>query len=453
MSLQNNTTGLESILETVNALPEATAPPVLEALAVTPSTQQQSITPPDGVDGYNSVNVEAVTASIDPNIVPENIAKDEVILGVVGTHEGGRAPVEEKDVCLFDYDGTLLYSYTVEEVQALTELPEPPEHEGLVFDGWNWTLEELKGLNGPMDVGAYYDTFDGRMRLYITVDDPENMPITMGYANYDYNVDWGDGSISTIGETHEHTYVAPGDYVVTLWCDDSTKFLFNTFCSGKHPSKCTLRKLEVGSMCERIWSGSFASCHNLEVFAHTGAVSIYSTSFNYTGLTIYIAERDAVLSSQTIRNVPIKHILFSPITTTIGNYFHDSSPVPMRRVCIPPSLTNIGNGFEYSTKVNNVTIPEDITTLNAWFLRNCDALTTIIVPAGVTSIGDYSFYDCESLCEVRMLPTIPPTLGGTNAFKGGYADRIIYVPVGSLEAYQTATNWSAYASQMREEGT
>ena len=62
---------------------------VLDTLSVTPSTQAQSITPPAGTDGYNSVYVSAVDASIDSNIVAGNIKSGVNILGVVGTYSGG----------------------------------------------------------------------------------------------------------------------------------------------------------------------------------------------------------------------------------------------------------------------------------------------------------------------------------------------------------------------------
>ena len=69
---------------------------------------------------------------------------------------GGGTPVsvEEKDVNFYDYDGTRLYSYTLAEVQALTELPELPSHDGLICQGWNWTLADIKAENKETDVGA-----------------------------------------------------------------------------------------------------------------------------------------------------------------------------------------------------------------------------------------------------------------------------------------------------------
>ena len=57
-------------------------------LTITPSTTSQVIETTAGADGYAPITVEAVTASIDPNIIPENIKLGVTILGVTGTYEG-----------------------------------------------------------------------------------------------------------------------------------------------------------------------------------------------------------------------------------------------------------------------------------------------------------------------------------------------------------------------------
>jgi hypothetical protein len=49
--------------------------------------------------------------------------------------------------------------------------------------------------------------------------------------------------------------------------------------------------------------------------------------------------------------------------------------------------------------------------------------------------------------EYHILPTTPPT-AGTTIFNYIPSDCIIYVPKGHLTDYQTATNWSTYASYM-----
>ncbi len=66
---------------------------------VEPSMIQQVVTPDVGYDALLQVIVKAVTASIDPNILPKNIKKNISILGVTGTLEEGE---EQK---WFDFSG------------------------------------------------------------------------------------------------------------------------------------------------------------------------------------------------------------------------------------------------------------------------------------------------------------------------------------------------------------
>lgn len=60
----------------------------IEEITITPSTTAQVIETTSGTDGYAPINVEAVTASIDPNLIPENIKSGVTILGVTGTYSG-----------------------------------------------------------------------------------------------------------------------------------------------------------------------------------------------------------------------------------------------------------------------------------------------------------------------------------------------------------------------------
>lgn len=60
---------------------------LLSTLTVTPSQTAQTISPTGGIDGWDTVNVSAVTSSIDNNIISSNIKKNVVILGCTGSLE------------------------------------------------------------------------------------------------------------------------------------------------------------------------------------------------------------------------------------------------------------------------------------------------------------------------------------------------------------------------------
>ena len=62
------------------------ADPVLESLTVTPTGETFTVTPDDGVDGFNRVTVDG-----DYNLTPENIAEGITIYGVEGTLKIGAA--------------------------------------------------------------------------------------------------------------------------------------------------------------------------------------------------------------------------------------------------------------------------------------------------------------------------------------------------------------------------
>ena len=106
---------------------------------------------------------------------------------------------------------------------------------------------------------------------------------------------------------------------------------------------------------------------------------------------------------------------------------------------------------EYSEAVKAIRIGSGVTSIGGGAFSGCYALQSITIPSGVTSIGTSAFYNCYAVEEYHILPTTPPTLGGTNAFNGIVAGTIIYVPSESLADYQSATNWSTYASYMQGE--
>lgn len=95
-----------------------------------------------------------------------------------------------------------------------------------------------------------------------------------------------------------------------------------------------------------------------------------------------------------------------------------------------------------------LTIPSSVTSINNYVFQNCTSLTSITIPENVTSIGTQAFYGCSSLTEMTIKATTPPTLSGTSAIST--ATTTIYIPAGTLEAYQTATNWSSFASKFVE---
>lgn len=73
----------------------------------------------------------------------------------------------------------------------------------------------------------------------------------------------------------------------------------------------------------------------------------------------------------------------------------------------------------------------------------CFSLTSITIPASVTSIDNYAFRGSSKLVTMRIESATPPTLANINAISS--ATTQIQVPMESVEAYKTATNWANFA--------
>ena len=128
--------------------------------------------------------------------------------------------------------------------------------------------------------------------------------------------------------------------------------------------------------------------------------------------------------------------------------------VRINRIILGDAVSDIGDYIFYNCyTLSNIVIPNGITSIGGNALRNCYSLTSVTIPSSVTSIGAAAFNNCPGMSEYHFKPTTPPTLANSNAFNTIPSDCIIYVPQGSLSAYQQATNWSSYSSHMQEEPT
>jgi hypothetical protein len=112
-----------------------------------------------------------------------------------------------------------------------------------------------------------------------------------------------------------------------------------------------------------------------------------------------------------------------------------------------PSLTSLGqNAFE-STGITRVDSLGVVTGLAANAFYNCKSLEYVKLPPTTENINYRTFAGCTALKVFICEASTPPTLN-SYSFSNG-ATFAIYVPDGSVSAYQSATNWNTHASRIK----
>ena len=394
---------------------------------------------------------------------------------------GSQVVVPENDVTFYDYDGTIVASYTLEEASVLPELPAAPQHEGLVFQGWNWSLEDVKALTSKMNIGATYITDNGETRLYITVpanSEPGRPPARNVVPLYiqqtvsnGVTIDWGDGSApETLAGTGKvntaHTYAEAGDFVIRLMPAEGCELGFgngsNDKCilgknyEGGLAYANTLKSAEIGAGVKSISYRTFSSCQFLRfVVIPDNVKSVEEGAFSdcYSLSCIIIPSGvNSMGDRATERGYNLNLVSIPKSVTSLGKYMFSGSYFT-RTITIPEGVTIFPDGlFQSCIPILSVIIPESVTSIGSYAISYCYSLSSITIPAGVTSIGFSAFASCHGVKEYHLKPINPPTIQ-SSTFSGIKSDCIIYVPKGSLSAYQTATNWSSTTikSKLQEE--
>ena len=401
-------------------------------------------------------NSETVAAAIEAvnTIISEQNAALKALKETLAQKAAGGGSVNPtataKAVNFRDYDGTILYSYTVDEAAALTELPPLPEHSGLVCQGWNWTLDGIKAMGRAVEVGAMYITDDGKTRIYIHLEDGRTSPILGCCPNGTVTVDWGDGtepdtltgtSASTVQWTPTHEYGAPGDYVIKLTVDGSVGLAgsnstnqysyllrYSSGADGRNQVyHSAVQKVEIGDGVTTIGDLAFYNCFSLSsVTIPDGVTSIGNNTF-VNCYSLYAITMPTGVTK---------------INTGVFRYCYSLSSVT-----IPASVTSISSqAFQNCYSLPSVTIPASVTTIGSLAFQNCYSLSSVTIPASVTSISSQAFRNCTGVryYDITQHTTIP-TLSSTDAFNGIAADCEIRVPVALADEWKAATNWATYA--------
>ncbi len=137
--------------------------------------------------------------------------------------------------------------------------------------------------------------------------------------------------------------------------------------------------------------------------------------------------------------------------TDLGRVFYNSYIKSFNELKYFTGLAAIGWGaFCGCRYLTDITIPNSVTSIEAYAFWECRNLKAIAIPKSVTSIGDYAFYNCQNV--EKVISYIEEPFEINNVFGGVESSATLYVPVGTKEKYEATEGWNHF-KEIREIGT
>lgn len=311
--------------------------------------------------------------------------------------------VGKKAINFYDYDGTLLYSYTKEEFNNLTNLPPIPQHDNMKDEEWNWTFDDIIAILDNieiLDVGVNCITNDGKTRLYLKL--YCNTKVLLKFQIIDvredttFIIDWGDGEAQTITYSTicdpdyelcivsdfvkiNHIYNSSGDYCINITPLDNTIKLGDSINdSGFSNIQDAFYKIELG---EKIILSEealqYITCQSINV-----PKSLPFSAINRIDYLKFISIPKGVTVVPNFSNSRIEIISLPNTIINTHNSNFENNPI-LQNIYLS-NVTNSDKMFQACINLKTIHLPSTY-NIGASMFVNC-GLQKLIIPNEVINL-------------------------------------------------------------------
>ena len=187
----------------------------------------------------------------------------------------------------------------------------------------------------------------------------------------------------------------------------------------------------------------------------TESATVFCNSTAVSSLTnVYIdGDKMTPVGSAHTFNTLGKHTVKLELADQSGigvNFFFACTAITS--IVIPEGVTYLDrSSFYYMTNLKSISLPNSLRSISKQTFSSCSGLTSIVLSENTSFLGVYAFENCYSLKSIIIKATTPPDLPSgmyerNTVFYGSHCP--IYVPAESVNLYKTGY-WSGYSSRIQ----
>lgn len=213
---------------------------------------------------------------------------------------------------------------------------------------------------------------------------------------------------------------------------------------------CTsLATINIPSSLTTIGDNAFYEARALssKIVIPSGVLTIGASAFQYcTSLNnVVLSEGINEIKNNAFNNCNSLQSIQLPSTlTSIGNYAFANTG--LTSIIIPASITEIKSGTFEGAKLTYVSLPENLTAIkNKAFYNNGTTISTLNIPASVTSIGDLAF-DKTTINDIYVNNTPRHLQISVSDPFNKVSGMHIHVFTQMAGIFSNSTNWSSYSA-------
>ena len=217
----------------------------------------------------------------------------------------------------------------------------------------------------------------------------------------------------------------------------SIKLPLSLISIGEWAFQCcnSLTTVDIPAAVTTIEYGAFSSCAKLE-------------NINVAEENKFFSSIDGVLYNKDATKIvscpaPRTEFTFPNSVEVIGmDAFRDCEL--LSSIAIPNTVKEIESyAFMGCKSLKSVIIPPLVKSLEKYTFLECSSLESVIIPEALTSIDEGAFSDCTSLKEIQMKNPVPFECDAGFG-KEVLSNAILYIPIGSAEAYRQIVPWKNF---------